>query len=62
MSEMGNKSEKPATSRKERKTKISQPTEPFANKYYGAFKVEKWPEDTDGFIVKAMQKWQSHPE
>jgi hypothetical protein len=42
------------------KTKIIQPVESIADKYYGAFKVEKWPEDIDGFIEEAMQKWWHH--
>lgn len=43
------------------KTIIIEPAEPVADKYYGAFKVEKWPEDMDEFIGEVMQKWWSPP-
>lgn len=36
---------------------IIEPSEPAADKYYGAFKITKWPEDMDEFIVEVMQKW-----
>ena len=51
---------KPINLKEERKTKIIKPSESVAGKYYGAFKVEKWPEDIDGFIVEAKQKWHSN--
>ncbi len=38
------------------KTIIIEPAEPVADKYYGAFKVEKWPEDMDEFVGEEMQK------
>ncbi len=38
------------------KTIIIEPSEPIADKYYGAFKVEKWPEDLDEFIGEVIQK------
>jgi AbrB family looped-hinge helix DNA binding protein len=38
------------------KTIIMEPTEPAADKYYGAFKVAQWPEDLDQFAEKAVQK------
>jgi AbrB family looped-hinge helix DNA binding protein len=38
------------------KTIIIELVEPVADKYYGAFKVEKWPEDMDRFVEEAMQK------
>jgi hypothetical protein len=68
MSGLRNKSGKSSTSKKaimskskhKGKTKIIQPVESIADKYYGAFKVEKWPEDIDGFIEEAMQKWWHH--
>jgi AbrB family looped-hinge helix DNA binding protein len=41
----------------EGKTIIIEPVESIADKYYGAFKIEKWPEDLDEFIVKVMRKW-----
>ena len=36
---------------------IIEPTEPVADKYFGAFKITKWPEDMDEFIVEVIQKW-----
>lgn len=39
------------------KTIIMEPAEPVADKYYGAFKITKWPEDMDEFIEELMQKW-----
>jgi len=39
------------------KTIIMEPLEPVADKYFGAFKVTKWPEDMDEFIVEAIKKW-----
>ena len=38
------------------KTIIMEAAEPVADKYYGAFKITKWPEDLDEFITEAMQK------
>ena len=38
------------------KTIVIELAEPVADKYYGAFKVEKWPEDMDRFVEEAMQK------
>jgi len=38
---------------------IIQPIEPVADKYYGAFKILKWPEDLDEFVVEVMKKWWS---
>ncbi|MEM1538165.1 MAG: AbrB/MazE/SpoVT family DNA-binding domain-containing protein [Candidatus Nezhaarchaeales archaeon] len=34
-----------------------EPLEPIADKYFGAFKITKWPEDLDEFIVEVMNKW-----
>ncbi|MGQ9468231.1 MAG: AbrB/MazE/SpoVT family DNA-binding domain-containing protein [Nitrososphaerales archaeon] len=31
-----------------------EPLEPFADKYFGAFKVDKWPEDLDEFVVEVL--------
>ncbi len=28
-----------------------------ASKYYGAFKIVKWPEDLDEFLIEAVKKW-----
>jgi AbrB family looped-hinge helix DNA binding protein len=38
------------------KTIIIELAEPVADKYYGAFKVEKWPQDIDEFVAEVMQK------
>ncbi len=43
------------------KTIIIEPAEPVADKYYGAFKVEKWSEDLDEYAKEVMQKrWKQH--
>jgi AbrB family looped-hinge helix DNA binding protein len=47
------------TIKAEGKTIIMEPTEPVADKYYGAFKVTKWPENMDEFIVEVINKWWS---
>ena len=39
------------------KTIIVQEIQPVADKYYGAFKIAKWPENMDEFIVEAVKKW-----
>lgn len=39
---------------------IIEPLEPIADKYFGAFKITRWPEDLDEFIIKVMRKWWSH--
>ena len=44
------------------KTIIIEPAEPVADKYYGAFKVDRWPEDMDEFIGQVMQKWWNHKD
>ena len=38
---------------------IIEPLGPIADKYFGAFKVTKWPEDLDEFIVEVMRRWGS---
>jgi len=43
--------------RTEGKTIIIEPIDSIADKYYGAFKIEKWPEDLDDFIIQVMRKW-----
>ncbi len=43
--------------RTEGKTIIIEPIESIADKYYGAFKVEKWPDDLDDFIVEVLRRW-----
>ena len=42
------------------KTIIIEMAEPAADKYYGAIKVDKWPEDMDEFSREVMQKWWGH--
>ena len=37
--------------------KVLKPIKPIADKYFGAFKVEKWPEDLDKFLMKEASKW-----
>jgi len=39
------------TIRSKGKTVIIEPIEPVADKYFGAFKVTKWPEDLDEIIL-----------
>jgi AbrB family looped-hinge helix DNA binding protein len=36
---------------------IIEPVESVADKGYGAFKVDKWPDDLDMFMVEAVGKW-----
>ena len=36
---------------------VIEPLESVANKYYGAFKIDKWPEDLDHFLVETVKKW-----
>jgi len=39
------------------KSIIIQPLEPFADKYFGAFEIDKWPEVLDEFMVEFIEKW-----
>lgn len=39
------------------KTIILEAAEPVADKYYGTFKITKWPKDMDEFVEEVMQKW-----
>ena len=34
-----------------------EPLESVADKYFGAFKVTRWPKDLDEFMAEAMRKW-----
>ncbi|MEM0444265.1 MAG: hypothetical protein QXJ73_08960 [Candidatus Caldarchaeum sp.] len=34
-----------------------EPLEPTADKYFGAFKIMKWPEDLDEFVTEVVRKW-----
>jgi AbrB family looped-hinge helix DNA binding protein len=43
--------------RAEGKTIIIESVESIADKYYGVFKIEKWPGDLDDFIVQVMKRW-----
>ena len=36
---------------------VIEPIESIADKYFGIFKIDKWPDDLDDFIVKAIKKW-----
>jgi len=36
---------------------VIEPLESVADKYYGAFKIDKWPEDLDHFLVETVKKW-----
>ena len=38
---------------------VIEPIEPIADKYLGTFKITKWPEDLDEFIIEATRKWWS---
>jgi len=48
--------------RVEGKKIVIEPLEPVADKYYGAFKIEKWPDDLDQFVVEAVKKWWSRQD
>lgn len=41
------------------KSIVLEPVEPVADKYFGAFRVAKWPEDLDEFVVGVMRDWWS---
>ena len=41
----------------EGKTIVMEPLESIADKYFGAFKVSRWPEDLDEFIVEVTNRW-----
>ena len=36
---------------------IMEPLESIADKYFGAFKVSRWPEDLDEFVVGVAGRW-----
>lgn len=36
---------------------VIEPVEPVADKYYGVFRVERWPEDLDEFLAEVVGKW-----
>lgn len=39
------------------KSIIIEPVEPAADKYFGVFKITRWPDDLDEFAVKVMREW-----
>jgi len=43
--------------RAEKKAILIQPLEPIARKYFGAFKIARWPKDLDEFVVEVMKEW-----
>ena len=36
---------------------VLEPLESIADKYFGAFKVSRWPEDLDEFMVGVARRW-----
>ncbi len=36
---------------------IVEPLGSVADKFFGCFKVEKWPKDLDEFVTEAIKKW-----
>ena len=36
---------------------VIEPIEPIADKYFGAFKITKWPEDLDEFMAEVTRRW-----
>ena len=36
---------------------IIEPLESIADKYFGTFKVEKWPKDLDEFMIEMIKEW-----
>lgn len=36
---------------------VIKPLEPVANKYFGAFKIVRWPKDLDDFTVEVIKEW-----
>jgi len=45
--------------RADEKSIVIEPLEPIADKYFGAFKITKWPEDLDKFMVEVISEWWS---
>jgi len=41
----------------EGETIVMEPLKSIADKYFGAFKISRWPEDLDEFIVEVAKKW-----
>jgi len=38
---------------------VMEPLESIADKYFGAFKIARWPEDLDTFMVEVIKRWWS---
>ena len=36
---------------------IIKPLKPVAERFYGAFKIERWPEDLDEYASEALKQW-----
>lgn len=39
------------------KSVIIEPLERSTDKYFGAFKIDKWPDNLDEFTVEVIKKW-----
>ena len=39
------------------KTIVIEPLESVADKYFGAFKISRWPKDIDEFMAEVMGRW-----
>jgi len=39
------------------KSIVIESLEPVAEKYFGAFQVDKWPADLDEFVVEVLKEW-----
>lgn len=42
---------------KDEKTVVIEPLGSIAERFYGALKIEKWPEDLDEFAAEAIKRW-----
>ncbi|MFQ6074731.1 MAG: AbrB/MazE/SpoVT family DNA-binding domain-containing protein [Candidatus Bathyarchaeia archaeon] len=36
---------------------VIEPLERSSDRYFGAFKIDRWPEDLDEFTVEVMKRW-----
>lgn len=36
---------------------VIEPLEPVADKYFGSFKITRWPEDLDEFVTEVIREW-----
>ena len=43
--------------RVEGRTIVLEPLESIADKYFGAFRISRWPKDLDEFIVGVARRW-----